>query len=73
MVRTELRTRVRETLEGMEPAEREVIALPNFEQLGNEEVAQVLGLKVSTASKRYQRALRRLRGLLARIPGMAEY
>jgi RNA polymerase sigma-70 factor (ECF subfamily) len=73
MVRTELRTQVRETLEGMEPAEREVIALRNFEQLGNEEVAQVLGLKVSTASKRYQRAIRRLRGLLARIPGMAEY
>jgi len=72
-VREELRAKLRETLDSMEPADREVIALRHFEQLGNVEVAHLLGLDVSAASKRYHRALRRLRDLLQRIPGMAEY
>jgi RNA polymerase sigma-70 factor (ECF subfamily) len=73
VARAELRTRLRETLESMDPADREVIALRHFEQLGNAETAQVLGIDESAASKRYVRAMRRLRDLLVRIPGMAEY
>jgi len=72
LARGEVCTRVRETLAGMEPAEREVITLRDFEELGNLEVARVLGVEESAASKRYRRAIRKLRALLARIPGMAD-
>jgi RNA polymerase sigma-70 factor (ECF subfamily) len=72
-MRAELRARLYETLESMEPGDREAIALRHFEQLGNAEVAQVLGIDESAASKRYVRAVRKLHVLLARIPGMAEY
>jgi RNA polymerase sigma-70 factor (ECF subfamily) len=72
-VRSELRDRLREAIESMEPFDREVIALRHFEQLGNSEVAQLLGLEEPAASRRYFRAIRRLRDLVARIPGMAEY
>ena len=73
VMRAELRQRLRETLDAMEPIDREVIALRHFEQLGNVEVAQLLGIDTSTASKRYIRAIRRLRELLSQIPGMDEY
>jgi RNA polymerase sigma-70 factor (ECF subfamily) len=73
VLRAELRARLRETLESMDPGDREVIALRNFEQLGNPDVALLLGIDEWAASKRYIRAMRRLRDLLARIPGMSEY
>jgi RNA polymerase sigma-70 factor (ECF subfamily) len=72
-MRAEILLRLRQTLESMDVDDREVIALRHFEQLGNSDVARVLGIQESTASKRYVRAIRRLRDLLARIPGMAEY
>jgi RNA polymerase sigma-70 factor (ECF subfamily) len=72
-LRAELCARLRETLEAMDPGDREVIALRHFEQLGNADVALLLGINEWAASKRYLRAMRRLRDLLARIPGMAEY
>jgi len=72
-IRSELRLRVREAVESLDPLDREVIALRNFEQLENVDAAAVLGLEVSAASKRYIRAIRRLRDLLSRIPGMTEY
>jgi RNA polymerase sigma-70 factor, ECF subfamily len=73
MMRAEFRHQLREALDTLDPMDREVIALRNFEQLGNIEVAMLLGIDVSTASKRHIRAIRRLRDLLSRIPGMAEY
>ena len=73
VARAELRSRLRETLESMDPGDREVIALRHFEHLGNAETAQLLGIDESAASKRYVRAMKRLRELLTRIPGMAEY
>ena len=73
MMRAELRAQLREILESMDPNDREIIALRHFEQLGNVDASRVLGLEPSAASKRYVRAIRRLRELLARIPGMAEY
>jgi RNA polymerase sigma-70 factor (ECF subfamily) len=72
-MRAEFRARLLETLESMDPADRELIALRHFEQIGNAETAQILGIDESAASKRYVRAMTRLRALLARIPGMAEY
>ena len=48
-------------LEGMKEIDREILALRHFEQLRNQEVAQVLGLTEATASWRYLRALKRLK------------
>jgi RNA polymerase sigma-70 factor (ECF subfamily) len=49
----------------MDQLDREVLALRHFEQLSNAEAAQALGLSKSTASKRYVRALQRLKEILA--------
>ena len=53
----------------MEPMEREVLVLRHFENLGNGETAQVLGIQRSAASKRYIRALAKLKDTLDAIPG----
>jgi len=52
---------------GMEPIDQEVLALRHFEELSNQEVAQVLGIQQKAASIRYVRALRRLRVVLAEM------
>ena len=54
---------------GWTPIDREVLVLRHFEQLGNGECARVLGLSESAANKRYIRALRRLKAILAALPG----
>ena len=51
----------------MDPTDREVLALRHFEQLTNIEVAQVLGIEPSAASKRYLRR-GRLQEILAARP-----
>jgi RNA polymerase sigma-70 factor, ECF subfamily len=63
-VRHELQARLRSALEGMDPIDREVLALRHFEELGNNEVAQVLGITKEAASKRHLRALKRLKEIL---------
>jgi RNA polymerase sigma-70 factor, ECF subfamily len=52
-------------LEQLAPADREIIALRHFEDLGNNEIAEVLGIQVKAASIRYVRAVLRLKDLLA--------
>lgn len=69
--KAELRKRLHEVLEQMDSLDREVLALRHFEQLTNQEVAQTLDLSTSAASKRYIRALDRLRGVLSTIPGQS--
>jgi RNA polymerase sigma-70 factor (ECF subfamily) len=59
-------------LDGMDPIDREVLALRHFEMLSNEETAQALGLSKTAASNRYVRALRRLKEILAALPGLGE-
>jgi RNA polymerase sigma-70 factor (ECF subfamily) len=71
-VRAELQEQLRETLDSLEPLDREVIALRHFEELGNDEVATILGLTPSAASKRYVRAMVRLKALWQTGPGVAE-
>jgi RNA polymerase sigma-70 factor (ECF subfamily) len=68
-IRAEMQVRLQEALNGMDPIDREVLALRHFEQLTNGETARVLGLRESAASQRYARALLRLKDILA---GLAE-
>jgi RNA polymerase sigma-70 factor (ECF subfamily) len=65
----EQRRCLQEALDRMDPLDREVVALRHFEQLTNAETAQVLGLEASAASKRYVRALQRLKEILSAMPG----
>jgi RNA polymerase sigma-70 factor (ECF subfamily) len=67
--RAEVAARVRSVLERLDPVDREVVALRHFEELSNNETAAVLGLQPPAASKRYVRAMDRLREALERLPG----
>jgi RNA polymerase sigma-70 factor, ECF subfamily len=71
-VRAELQVRLQEALNSMDPLDREVVTLRHFEQLTNAETAQILGLRESAASRRYARALLRLKDILLSLPGGAE-
>jgi RNA polymerase sigma-70 factor (ECF subfamily) len=71
-IRAETRLCIQETLNGMDPIDREVLALRHFELLSNAEVAQVLGLSKAAASNRYIRALKRLKAILESIPGLGD-
>jgi RNA polymerase sigma-70 factor (ECF subfamily) len=71
-VRAELQLRVQEALNGMEPLDREVLALRHFEQLSNAEAARVLGLSEAAASNRFVRALRRLKTILIATPDLLD-
>ena len=64
VLRDEMRRRLEEALETLEPRDREVLSLRHFEQLTNGETAEALGIETSAASKRYVRALKRLKGVL---------
>jgi RNA polymerase sigma-70 factor (ECF subfamily) len=66
-IRHELQDRLRAVLDAMDPLDREVLALRHFEELGNNEVADILGISKDAASKRHVRALKRLRDLLTEL------
>ena len=66
-MREELLEQLREALDGMDELDREVLALRHFEELTNNEVAEVLGLQKAAASNRYVRALKRLKGILEEL------
>lgn len=68
-MRAEIQIKLQETLNSMDPADREVLALRHFEELNNAEAAQVLEISEAAASKRYIRALKRLKEVLRQIPG----
>jgi RNA polymerase sigma-70 factor, ECF subfamily len=70
VLRAELRLRIQEALSELEPLDREVLALRHYEQLSNREAAGVPGISEAGASARFIRALRRLKGLLERVPGL---
>jgi len=71
-VRAEMQVRLQEALNTMDPLDREVLVLRHFEELSNSETAAVLGIQPAAASKRYIRALARLKEILAAIPGFFE-
>lgn len=68
-IRHELQARLRAVLDEMDPLDREVLALRHFEELNNNEVAQVLGISKEAASKRHVRALRRLKAIFGEPSG----
>jgi RNA polymerase sigma-70 factor (ECF subfamily) len=68
-IRAERKLRLEEALNSMDALDREVLALRHFEQLSNAECARVLALSESAATKRYIRALKRLKEILTSLPG----
>ncbi|MBM79925.1 MAG: RNA polymerase subunit sigma [Planctomycetaceae bacterium] len=68
-IKAEMTMRLEEALDGMDQIDREVLILRHFEELTNNEVAEVLGLQKAAASNRYVRALARLKKILESIPG----
>jgi RNA polymerase sigma-70 factor (ECF subfamily) len=69
-IRAELQAQVQEALNQLDALDREVLALRHFEQLTNAETAQVLQLSEAAASKRFLRAIKRLKKILAGVPGI---
>ncbi len=70
--RTESFARLEEALDRMDALDREVLALRHFEELSNTDTAEILGIQPAAASKRYVRALARLKQILETIPGFGE-
>jgi RNA polymerase sigma-70 factor (ECF subfamily) len=70
--RAELQVRLQTVPNGMDPPDREILALRHFEELTNTETAEVLGLRKSAASNRSIRALKRLKEILSSMPGFLE-
>jgi RNA polymerase sigma-70 factor (ECF subfamily) len=68
-LRAEMQVRLQEVLNALDPLDREVLVLRHFEELSNGETALVLGITKTAASNRYVRALRKLKDILASIPG----
>ncbi len=63
-IRSETQRELLDALDTMRPGDREVLVLRHFEELTNVEAAAELGIAESAASKRYLRALQRLREIL---------
>ncbi len=70
--RAEMQLKLQEILNAMEPLDREILALRHFEELSNNEIAQVLELTKTAASNRYIRALERLKERLKDMPGFLD-
>jgi RNA polymerase sigma-70 factor (ECF subfamily) len=71
-VRAERMLRLQDALNALDPTDREVLSLRHFEELTRAETARVLGIEESAAGKRYVRALKRLKAVLAGMPGGLE-
>jgi RNA polymerase sigma-70 factor (ECF subfamily) len=71
-MRVELQARLQQLVDSLEPLDREILALRHYEELTNQEAAEELCITPAAASKRYIRALERLKALLVQEPGMLE-
>ena len=71
-LKAEMRLMLQEVLNAMDPIDREVIALRHFEELRNDEVAAVLGLTKAGASKRYVRAMLRLKAAIGEASKLSD-
>jgi RNA polymerase sigma-70 factor (ECF subfamily) len=70
--RAERLLRLQEALNTLDPIDREILSLRHFEELTTAEAARVLDVREDAAAKRYVRALKRLREILASLPGGLE-
>lgn len=68
-IRANMLQLVEGALNGMDPLDREIIALRNFEELNADEAASVLGMTKATATIRHLQAVRKLNEILASVPG----
>jgi RNA polymerase sigma-70 factor (ECF subfamily) len=71
-VRAELILQVQEAINSLDPLDREVVALRHFELLTRVETAEVLGITEEAGAKRYIRALKKLKTIMASMPGGLE-
>jgi RNA polymerase sigma-70 factor, ECF subfamily len=72
IIRAEVQLQLQQALNGMDPTDREIIALRHFEELSNGEAATVLGISPQAASNRHLRAMTRLQAILKSIPGLLD-
>ncbi len=64
LIEQEFAQRVRQAIGQLAEADRDVLVLRNLEGLSNQETARVLGIDPASASRRYGRAVLRLRAIL---------
>jgi RNA polymerase sigma-70 factor, ECF subfamily len=67
VVRAERLLRLQEALNALDPLDREILSLRHFEELTHAEAARVLDIQEAAAAKRYVRALKRLKDVLAAL------
>lgn len=72
MQRAEQIAALERNLAEMNELDREVIAMRNFEEMSNLETAKTLGIEPAAASKRYLRALIRLREIMEKAKSFKE-
>lgn len=73
VARAEQQAALLKILSELDPIDREIIALRIFESLSNGEAAETLDLTKQTASKRFIRAMRRLRESMLLVPGLSAH
>jgi RNA polymerase sigma-70 factor (ECF subfamily) len=71
-IRAERMSRLQEALDALDPVDREVLSLRHFEEMSLAETALALEIEESAAAKRHVRALKRLKSVLATMPGGLE-
>ncbi len=69
-IRRELEQRFLTALDQMDEDDRDILLMRHFEQLGNSEAAEALGLSPAAAGMRHLRALRKLRAILGERPSL---
>ncbi len=69
VLRAERVLRLQEALNTLDPMDREILSLRHFEELTIAETALALEIKEEAAAKRYLRALKRLKDILAQLGG----
>ena len=69
-IRRELEQRFLTAMDQMDEDDRDILLMRHFEQLGNSEAAEALGLSPAAAGMRHLRALRKLRAILGERPSL---